>query len=42
MTVNQMRAEVAKLYPGEAWKKKVENMPDYQILALYRRKVLKE
>lgn len=42
MSIAQMREEVKKLYPGEAWKKKVDAMTDYQILAIYRRKVLKE
>ena len=40
MTVEQMRAEVAKLYPGEKWKERVAKMSDGQILAIYKRQVL--
>lgn len=40
MTVNQMRAEVAKLYSSEGWRQKVEKMSDNQIIAIYHRKVL--
>ena len=42
MSIEQMREEVKKLYPGKAWKDKVDAMSDNQILALYRRKVLKQ
>ncbi len=41
MTVEQMRAEVAKLYTGESWKKKVSSMSDGQIIAIYKRQVLR-
>ena len=40
MTIAQMRAEVAKLYAGPAWKQKVAAMPDMQVLAIYKRQVL--
>ena len=40
MTLEQMRAEVAKLYPGYGWRDKVERMPEKQILAIYQRQVL--
>lgn len=31
------RAFVADLYPGEGWKKKVQRMPDSQVIAIYLR-----
>ena len=40
MTIQQMRAEVARLYPGLGWKQKVAHMPDGQILAIYNRQCL--
>ena len=40
MTLEQMRAEVARLYSGYAWKDKVARMPERQILAIYQRQVL--
>lgn len=41
MSIEQMRAEVANLYSGEAWKRRVHNMPDAQILAIYNSRVKK-
>ena len=35
MTINQMKGEVLRAYPGEKWYKKVEKMPDMQIMAIY-------
>lgn len=29
------RAEVANMYPGPEWKKKVKAMPDSQVIAIY-------
>ena len=40
MTIEQMRFEVARLYPGAAWQAKVARMPDGQIIAIYKRQVL--
>ena len=40
MTISQMRAEVAKLYSGDGWRRKVAAMPDGQILAIYQKQVL--
>ena len=40
MTIEQMRFEVAKLYPGYGWRDRVAKMPDKQILAIYTGKVL--
>ena len=40
MTIEQMRAEVAKLYPGASWQERVARMPDGQILAIYQRQIL--
>jgi hypothetical protein len=31
------RAFVVGLYPGEGWKKKVQKMPDAQVVAIYLR-----
>lgn len=35
MTVDQMRKEIAKVYPGEAWQRKVDRMYDDQVIAIY-------
>lgn len=40
MTIEQMRLEVAKLYPGYSWRERVARMPDGQILAIYQKQVL--
>lgn len=40
MTIEQMRAEVARLYSGLGWKGKVAKMSESQILAIYSRQVL--
>lgn len=40
MTIAQMREEVARLYSGEGWRRKVAAMPDMQVLAIYKRQVL--
>lgn len=40
MTIEQMRAEVAKLYPGDGWHRRVASMHDGQILAIYNKQVL--
>lgn len=40
MTIEQMRAEVAKLYSGYSWRERVARMPDGQILAIYQKQVL--
>ena len=42
MTIEQMRAEVAALYPALSWKDKVAKMPNGQILAIYSRQVLEK
>lgn len=39
MSIEQMRAEVAKLYPGAAWKMRVQAMSDAQILAIYNKQI---
>ena len=38
MSIEQMRAEVANLYPGESWKRRVLNMSDAQVFAIYQKK----
>ena len=35
MTIYQMRAAIASVYSGEKWKRKVQNMPEDQIIAVY-------
>ena len=35
MTVEQMKQEILKVYPGATWQKKVEKMKAGQILAIY-------
>lgn len=35
MTVEEMRVAIAKVYNGPAWIRKVHNMPDYQVTAIY-------
>ena len=40
MSIEQMRAEVAALYPWDGWRAKVAKMPNGQILAIYGKRVL--
>lgn len=40
MSISQMRAELLKLYASASWRHKVMTMPDYQVLAIYRRQIL--
>ena len=40
MTVEQMRAEVARLYSGAKWQERVAAMPDGQVIAIYKRQCL--
>ena len=40
MSMDQMRAAVAALYPGKGWKEKVARMPEGQILAIYTKRVI--
>ena len=40
MSIAQMREELLKLYASDSWRRKVKTMPDYQVLAIYRRKIL--
>lgn len=35
MSVDRMREAIAEVYDGPKWKKKVANMPDYQVIAVY-------
>lgn len=37
MSVELMREAIKKVYPGETWSKKVKNMKDAQVLAIYTR-----
>lgn len=35
ISVDYMRSEISKMYPGPSWRKKVQNMPDNQVMAIY-------
>ena len=35
MKICRMRVAISDVYPGEAWKKRVDNMLDDQVLAIY-------
>lgn len=37
MSIQQMRAAVAKAYPGDGWAAKVSKMPDKQVYSTYMR-----
>lgn len=37
MSVQQMRAEIAKVYAGLSWKNKVSKMSDGQVVAVYHK-----
>ena len=36
MTVAQMRCAIYDIYPGDVWHRRVEDMPDDQVIAVYR------
>lgn len=36
MTVAQMRCAIYDIYPGDIWHRRVEVMPDDQVIAVYR------
>ena len=35
MTISQMRVAITEVYPGPTWERKVANMPDDQVVAIY-------
>ena len=35
MTIEAMREELLDEYPGDAWRKRVMDMPDYQVLKVF-------
>ena len=35
MNVETMRSEIAKVYTGDGWKRKVKKMPENQVVAVY-------
>lgn len=37
MTVDEMREKVGEAYRGDRWKRKVQYMPDDQIIAIFYR-----
>ena len=41
MTIEQMRAELAKLYSGEKWQNRVKAMSNSQVVAIYKRNLEK-
>lgn len=34
-SIDSKRLAIAEAYPGEKWHKKVKEMPDYQVVAIY-------
>lgn len=36
MTVAQMRCAIYDIYPGDVWHNRVNDMPDDQVIAVYR------
>lgn len=36
MTVEDMRWELMQEYPGDGWKRKVQRMPDYQVVGIFK------
>lgn len=37
LSIDQKRDEIAKVYPADWWKMKVDAMPDHQVAAIYSR-----
>ena len=37
MTTDQMRSALVESYPGPRWKRRVQEMPEMQVLAAYKR-----
>lgn len=37
MTIDQMRVELTKKYPGAKWARRVQNMSETQVYATYMR-----
>ena len=35
LQISQMREKILEAYSGEGWKKRVRNMPNDQVIALY-------
>lgn len=42
MSVEQMRNHILMAYSGDNWKKKVNKMPDVQVIAIYHKIIKKE
>ncbi len=36
MTVDLMREEIIKVYPGQTWRLRVQGMEDRQVIAIYK------
>ena len=41
-TISLARGVVAAMYDGRHWKRKVDQMPDHQVLAIYAKQVQKQ
>ena len=37
MTIDAMRSALVATYSGTKWKNRVEHMPDFQVVAVYKR-----
>jgi hypothetical protein len=35
LIISDMRREILKTYPGDNWRRKVDKMPDSQVIAIY-------
>lgn len=36
MTIEEMKERVIEAYPGEIWRKRVERMQDWQVVAVFK------
>ena len=37
LSIEQMREEILRVYPGDSWRHRVMEMPDRKVAAIYRR-----
>jgi len=42
MTVQQMRDQLIELYKNETWRRRVAQMSDRQIMAIYQKQILEK
>jgi hypothetical protein len=38
-SIEYMRNDVKELYPGDRWARRVKQMPDHQVMAIYMRRI---